>query len=351
MEIGDGCKFGMNLTAPSYKVDDRSILLPHYKRLLVEPVLPHLPRRLSPNAITHAGHFLCIAAMLVLYPAPRDWALVASALLLHAYLWCDNADGAHARRTGQASTAGEYLDHGLDLANCAYIGVVSACAIDQHGHTTGLAIATIIPCAAAVTVWEQAVTGVFRLGLLNQIESLIFLTLVMAIDAGFGVDLLARAKVLGFDLQSWIGLFVFSTVAFGIVRSLVRVGAAKKSLVPALGLLAMLGTAWGAHAAGVLPTIAAHALCAVGIVSFGARLLRTRILGQDPGIIATWGCPTAALALLIASRLLSPSYSGVVALILTGAWTALIVVDGATIARRATSPRPGVVESTLDNAE
>ena len=52
--------------APAYRVEDRSVLLPHYKRLLVDPVLAHVPARLSPNAITHVGHLLCLSALLVL---------------------------------------------------------------------------------------------------------------------------------------------------------------------------------------------------------------------------------------------------------------------------------------------
>ena len=36
-----------------YKADDRSILLPYYKRFLIEPTLPFIPARLHPNVITH----------------------------------------------------------------------------------------------------------------------------------------------------------------------------------------------------------------------------------------------------------------------------------------------------------
>ena len=47
--------------------------------------------------------------------AERGWPYIAAALFLTAYVFCDNADGGHARRTGQTSPYGEFLDHGLDL--------------------------------------------------------------------------------------------------------------------------------------------------------------------------------------------------------------------------------------------
>src|SRR5260221_5390951 len=98
-----------------YEVEDRSILLPLYRSLFVTPLLPVLPPRLSPNAITHAGHLCNLAGTLVLLALwpERGWPYLAAALGLHLYNWCDNADGAHARRTGQTSATGEFLDHGL----------------------------------------------------------------------------------------------------------------------------------------------------------------------------------------------------------------------------------------------
>ena len=325
---------------PVYKVEDRSVLLPHYKRFLVDPVLPHLPARLSPNSITHAGHFLCLAAMLVLYPSPRPWTMAASALLLLLYLWCDNADGAHARRTGQASTAGEYLDHGLDLVNCVYIGVVSAAALDLDGHTRGLAMASIIACASATTIWEQAVTGVFRLGMLNQIESMIFLTAVMFIDAVFGVELLESVTVFGLSLMSCIWFFVCFSVAFGILRNVLRVGAAKKSVVPALALFGCLGAIWAAHAEGALATVVAYALCATSILAFGARMLRARIFAADPGALVTWMLAATAMTVLASSRLLSASSGDVVGVAVAAALGTFAAVNAFVIARRATSPSP-----------
>ena len=56
----------MGTPALTYSVQDRSILLPYYKRFLVEPLLPIIPARISPNAITHGGHIVNLIALVVL---------------------------------------------------------------------------------------------------------------------------------------------------------------------------------------------------------------------------------------------------------------------------------------------
>ena len=136
---------------------------------------------MNPNSITHAGHLLNLAgtALLIGLWPERGWAFVAAALMLHVYMWCDNADGAHARRTNQCSAFGEFLDHGLDQLNTVYIGYLTAMALGAP-PIWWVVIALIIPGAGAVTYWEQSRTGVFRLGLLNQVESLSVLSFALA---------------------------------------------------------------------------------------------------------------------------------------------------------------------------
>ena len=93
--------------APVYRADDRSLLLPFYKRWFVEPTLPFIPARVHPNTITHTGHLLCLAAagLLVATNPRHGWVFFAAMVLLQAYNWCDNADGAcrGARSTGRCT--------------------------------------------------------------------------------------------------------------------------------------------------------------------------------------------------------------------------------------------------------
>jgi len=221
-----------------YRVEDRSILLPFYKRYLIEPALPYIPAGVSPNAITHAGHVANLAAVALLLGtgATRGWPFVAAAALMQLQVWCDNADGGHARRTHQCSPLGEFLDHGLDVLNVIYMGVLTCVAL---GATPGwwVALTLVIPSAVAVTYWEQCVTGVFRLGLLNQIESAVMLMGVLLASAWLGNDFTANLSVAGVSARLAFCVWVFVQVSVGLVRSAVRGARAAPSATPAIAPL------------------------------------------------------------------------------------------------------------------
>ena len=207
-----------------YRVVDRSILLPLYKRLLIEPLLPYIPARVTPNAITHAGHLALLvgtAQLLAAWPS-RGFGYVAATVLMQAQVWCDNADGGHARRTGQSSPLGEFLDHGLDVLNVAYIALLTCMGL---GVSPGwwVALTLLVPTAVSVTYWEQSHTGTFQLGLLNQIESSVVLSGVLLAAAALGHDVYARVSIAGVSLQLAFCLWTVIQISVGIVRGLWRV--------------------------------------------------------------------------------------------------------------------------------
>ena len=41
-----------SITPPAYKADDRSVLLPYYRRFCVDPFLPFIPAKMKPNTTT-----------------------------------------------------------------------------------------------------------------------------------------------------------------------------------------------------------------------------------------------------------------------------------------------------------
>jgi phosphatidylglycerophosphate synthase len=254
----------------AYEVRDRSLLLPHYKRWLVEPTLPLIPRSVSPNAITHAGHLLNLAGLAWLLYGGSP---LVSALFLNAYLWADNADGAHARRTKQTSATGEFLDHGFDLLNATYVAIMTVVALGAPPMWS-VAAAVVVPAAAAVTYWEQAETGTFQLGMFNQIESIACLTLI----------LVARA-VLG-PLPSVVGVALLAvttlTALVGFLNGVRRVRNRGGRLVPfvaplAFGMAIALVTMRGA-----LSTAPAIAIGAAGFIFLGVRQLHLRIRREKP---------------------------------------------------------------------
>jgi hypothetical protein len=265
----------------AYKADDRSILLPYYKRFFVEPTLPFIPASVHPNTITHAGHLLCLSGLLLLAATnpSRGWIFIAVMVLLQAYNWCDNADGAHARRTRQSSVLGEFLDHGLDVLNTLYIGLMTILALGSSPEYA-IALAILIPAAPPMTIWEQTETGVYRLGLLNQIESIFVLSFVMVVDALFGRGVWHQIRLGPLTAYDFFHLWPMSTIVFGYARAMWRVYRAGRPVGAALAFLCAHGAV---AVAGVSHATSLHAAIALSIgvnVYFGARMLALRFRGE-----------------------------------------------------------------------
>ncbi len=315
---------------PDYRVDDRSILLPSYRRWLVDPLLPLIPRRVSPNWITHAGHVCCFAAAFLLvglWPK-QGWPFVAAAVLLQLYVWCDNADGAHARRTNQCSPLGEYLDHGLDILNTVYMGFLTAMALGAS-PIAWVTFVLLIPGAAAIVMWEQAATGVYRLGLINQIESSLVLSAALLLSAAFGQDFFRTTRVLGIELRDVMALWCAATILFGMARGLGRVARARgfASLAPAAALMTFGLLSTYAVAIGALTTVAAVTIATGVNIAFCARMLTSRLHGRTPRTMSSlWlfiGVVTCALAARHAFDVTVPSaVVAVVACVIFGSQTA-----------------------------
>ena len=304
-----------------YEADDRSLLLPFYKRLVVEPSVPWIPGGLTPNTISHAGHALCFLAMAILvglWPE-RGWLYAASALLIQAYLWCDHADGAHARRTGQCSMTGEILDHGLDQLNTCYIAMLTAMALDAP-PLAWVMFAIFIPGGPALTLWEQSRTGVFRLGTVNQVESLFVLSAALLVRGLLGGGFWYEISVGGLTLGLGLMLATCLVVWFGMVRGMARVVIHQQrfgALAPVWVYSAyMIAVATGA-ALGVLTAPAAALVAMAGNVFFGFRCLRCRLEGRAPrvskSLVTVTGGLAALGALALAGQTLGAAVSACVA--------------------------------------
>lgn len=278
----------MKTPALEYSVTDRSLLLPHYKRFFVEPVLPAIPTELSPNAITHAGHLFSLAALALLLRADllgsgdRGGAVFfVVAVLLNAYLWCDNADGGHARRTNQCSATGEFLDHGLDLLNATYVAVMTVITLGAP-PIWSVAAAVIVPAAAAITYWEQAETGMFQLGMFNQIESIACLTLLLIARGLFGATAIAGVHVGPVTLPVALLAFTTAVAGVGILRSAVRVVRKKGRLVPFVAPLAFGAAIAILTGANGMSTAGAIVAGAAVYIYLGIRQLTLRVQKQKP---------------------------------------------------------------------
>jgi phosphatidylglycerophosphate synthase len=285
-----------------YKVEDRSILLPYYRRYCVDPLLPFLPAKLSPNAITHAGHLLNLVgtAILIAVWPKSGWPFVVATVLLQLYTWCDNADGAHARRTHQCSALGEFLDHGLDALNTVYIAYLTAMALGVP-PIWWVAIALLIPGAGAVTYWEQTQTGFFRLGLLNQIESVTVLSIALLGSALFGKSIWSETAIFGITLQRAFLFWLSTTILFGMARAMHRVATRDgfAAVLPVLTFILFGAAIAGAAAASAISTIAAVSLASAANVYYDTRMLSFRLHKRLPRVELVVVAFTAVLAGLI----------------------------------------------------
>jgi phosphatidylglycerophosphate synthase len=280
--------------------------LPLYRRLLVTPLLPFIPTRVHPNSITHAGHLLCLlgAATVVCMGASSGWSFVVAALGVQLYNWCDNADGAHARRTGQCSAMGELLDHGLDVLNVTYISFMSSIALGAP-PMMWLVMAMVITSASSATYWEQAETGVFRLGRLNQIESLTLLSAVLTASAIFGTELWTRIALGPVNARLAIVAFTVTMTLTGIVHGMWRVFRARGAtrVLPIMPLVAFLVAVCIAAATGAMSLLAAIIVGSVGNAFFALRMLSMRLAGERPRFEAALAFGAVLLGALIVWRL------------------------------------------------
>ncbi len=291
-----------------YTVRDRSLLLPFYKRLFVEPLIPFIPRSVDPNVITYVGHAINLAGVVILLAwgaAGAPLPLLAVVLCLQLYNWCDNADGAHARRTGRCSAMGELLDHGLDMLNTTYIAYAAAMSVAAP-PVWWVAMALVIPAACAVTYWEQAETGLFSLGLLNQIESVTLLSVVLLASALFGFGIWDRIHVGPVTARLLIMGFVTATAAFGIANNLWRVSKRKgtSTLLRVAPLLIFELGVLLAAVSGALAQEAAVIVGTAGNVFFGLRSLAVRTAGERPRVETGMAVGALLVLGLVAWRLL-----------------------------------------------
>ncbi|MFO0661099.1 MAG: CDP-alcohol phosphatidyltransferase family protein [Polyangiaceae bacterium] len=270
-----------------YKVEDRSILLPYYKRWVVEPFVKHVPASVHPNSITHVGHLINFAgAALLLFTRPTSgWQFFVTAFAVQLYNWCDNADGTHARRTNQCSPEGEFLDHGLDVLNVGYIALMTALSMGMPVEWW-LAVVLVIQSGASFTYWEQTTTGVFRVGMLNQVEALSVLSITLIVSGIFGTDLWSTPLVSTFTPRHGMLLWVISTLLFGMARGMVRVTAdvgfsAIGSVAPLIVFQIALAVA---AALGAIGPEASVALCVGANVHFGLQMLSSRMRSTQPVI-------------------------------------------------------------------
>ncbi|MBK8255517.1 MAG: CDP-alcohol phosphatidyltransferase family protein [Polyangiaceae bacterium] len=333
-----------------YKVEDRSILLPIYRRIVVDPLIRFLPAKLSPNAITHIGHLINLfgtAVLLALHPN-QGWPFFVAALCLNLYTWCDNADGAHARRTKQCSPLGEFLDHGLDQFNTVYIAFLTCLGLGAT-PLQWVAIALLIPGGAVMTFWEQSNTGMMRLGLLNQIESVLVLSIVLLLSGVFGTAMWQHPVAFGLTGRDLLVIWPCATLLFGMARNVVRVAAqcGVKVMLPILAYLLFAACIFGAAVLDAIGAPFAVALASALNVHLGMRMLARRLKKESPNVepLVLGGAVFAIVLVLLklAGRPLAPDVVPFLVVIACLMLMFQVVLDARTGVSMLSRPAPGGV--------
>lgn len=110
-----------------YQCKDQSLLLPHFKKWVVEPCMQFVPWAIPANIITIVSNLFLYAALILAFhhiPGSLSSYLLIP-LLIFLYVLGDHIDGAQAKRTGTGSQLGEFHDHFLDAFNNGIIIVIS----------------------------------------------------------------------------------------------------------------------------------------------------------------------------------------------------------------------------------
>ena len=170
----------------AYKVDDQELLLGFYKKLVWDRLVPKIPASVTPNSLTIVGQVLAVAGAVVCGVASAfsfPILYLVSAIFFLAYLTFDNIDGPHARRTGQTSPLGEFLDHGLDGMASASLLVAAMFVLKVDGVLMAL-LCAVGALGFCIVFWEQFRTGLLVIPKVSTTEGvtlLAVLQLVMAV--------------------------------------------------------------------------------------------------------------------------------------------------------------------------
>ena len=292
--------------AVEYVLHDRSILLPYMTRFVVQPLVRAIPPGVSANALTLTSA-VCAAsgfALALLLP-PSRWVPALVAALFAAYTLLDNLDGPHARATGTSSPLGEFLDHWLDSLNGVFVFVGTVFALQAH-DLRGMTILALMVASAALTFWEQRVTGRMYMGAVGNLEGLVLVIGALMFAAIIGPEAVHRPIWHGYDaVDAFLGIGLLAGGAT-IVGPMWRTG---RQLHQVLWVLTPLVALLAWQARGDVPILAHCVLAALVGPLTGGRFLIGRVTKQDGvGPDLPILCAIASMAVVCAA-LRPPGYA------------------------------------------
>ncbi|MFO0747529.1 MAG: CDP-alcohol phosphatidyltransferase family protein [Myxococcota bacterium] len=246
----------------AYKVDDQELLLGFYKKLVWNRLVPRIPASITPNTLTVIGQATAVlAAITCITAATGGYPIlyVVTAILLFSYLTFDNIDGAHARRTGQCSQLGEFLDHGLDGMASGAVLIVTAFVLQLDGMMMTL-LCGIGALGFTMLFWEQFRTGLLVIPKVSSTEGVTLLIIFLTLLAVAG-----EPRWLEFSMTSVTpGTIIVLVVLTGYIAACVppvlrakKLGVRPWELIPLAAVIGAQVAFTGLGAMAILPSIAA----------------------------------------------------------------------------------------------
>jgi phosphatidylglycerophosphate synthase len=159
-----------------YKFKDFSITTKYLAKYLWNPFSKYIPARITPNSITLTGFSLSILSVFFVFLSLNGyrWCLIFAALCVFLYMACDNLDGIHARRTGQTSKLGEFLDHWFDTFNTTLLTLSILIVFKLQGLLLLITAASVFMEFIA-TSWDYYHNNVFYSEKFGATEVLVFI--------------------------------------------------------------------------------------------------------------------------------------------------------------------------------
>ena len=216
-----------------YKSSDSSIFYKYFMSPLCDYLVNFFPEWLAPNVITISGFFLNLLYFLITgyYTGFKGgfippWACFFSAFCYFTYMVLDNIDGKQARRTKSSSALGLLVDHGTDACTTFFItcGLGAILALESIYQYILLWIMIIVPFY--LNNWEEYITGVMSLPLINGINEGTFVIVFLECLTGFiGQDYLNKREYIIFGRNILFNTFISSIacgagIFFGIISLL-----------------------------------------------------------------------------------------------------------------------------------
>lgn len=325
----------------AYRVEDQELLLGFYKKLFWDRLVPRIPASITPNTLTIIGQVLAVLAAVACGAATFGYPVLylLSALMFLAYLTFDNIDGPHARRTGQTSPLGEFLDHGLDGMASASLLVATSFMLQLDGVVMALMCA-MGAMGFTIVFWEQFRTGLLVIPKVSTTEGVTLLAVCLIVIAIAG-----QPEWLRFSLTDITpGTILIMALILGYLAACIppivrawRKGVKPIDLIPVVAVLGSQVAFAGLGASAIIPAVGAGLIGA----DVTCRIIVLRHRGETGPVLSplSWVATVPLLIAAAAPKLWIPNGWAGVSL-------AFVVLGYGTILWRGTNELLGRAEAT-----